>query len=166
MKTRNLLIYSLLIGGLGACSVQEKDKQSTEPDFESDVVYETATASDTVLVTEAMVERHFVRMPDTPQGYRVQALLDVVMAEDDAQILPFVYEHYAPDFIDQVPQNEHKTLLSRLQEQIKQAEVESIEDLENAYRVGLVSPLTNQAYMIDVYFEPAAPYKISGVRVL
>lgn len=168
MKTKYLLIYSIFIGSLAACSVQEKDKKDTGLDgFEMEPVeLEAATTSDTVLVTETMVERHFVRMPDTPQGYRAQALLEVVMAEDDTQILPFVHEHYAPDFIDQVSQMDHKALLRSLQQQIKDAEIESVEDLENTYRIGLMSNINNQEYVIDVHFEPEAPYKISGVRVL
>lgn len=170
METKNLLLYSLMMcSGLAACSVQEKDKQAAQSEFEmeSDLVYETATATDTVMVAELMVERHFVRMPDTPQGYRVQALLDVMMEEDDdEQLLPFVYEHYAADFIDQAPQNDHRAVLRRLREKIGNAEVEAIENIDNAYRISLVSPSDNQEYSLDVYFEPEAPYKISGVRML
>jgi hypothetical protein len=168
MKIKTLLIYSLIIGSLAACSVQDKDQQNQSTDnFEMEPVqYEAATTSDTVMVTEQMVERHFVRMPDTPQGYRAQALLEVVTAENEEQILPFVYEHYDPDFIDQVPQSDHQALLLHLQKQIQGADVESFEDLNNAYRIGVMSNLTNQEYLIDIYFEPEAPYKISGIRVL
>lgn len=167
MKTRNLLIYSLMLGGsLAACSVQEKDKQLAQDEYEAEVVYESATATDTTMVTELMVERRFVRMPDTPQGYRVQALLDVMLAEDEEELLSFVEEHYAPDFIDQAPQNDHKAILRSLKSKISNAEVEDIEDIDNAYRISLVNFAENQEYILDVYFEPGAPYKISGVRML
>ncbi|AHM62394.1 hypothetical protein D770_20725 [Flammeovirgaceae bacterium 311] len=168
MKIKSLLIYSLVIGSFAACSVQENDKKKNDlDDFEMETVqYEAATTSDTVMETEQMVERHFVRMPDTPQGYRAQALLEVVMAEDEEQILPFVFEHYDPDFIDQVPQSDHQRLLRHLQGQIQAAEVDSFENLDNTYRIGIISSLNNQEYLIDIYFEPEAPYKISGIRVL
>lgn len=168
MKSRNLLLYSLFIlGSLAAsCSVQEKEKQTAQDAPESDLVYESATATDTVMVTDLMVERHFVRMPDTPQGYRVQAMFEVMMAKDDEQLLPFVQEHYAPDFIDQAPQNDHSAILKTLRKKIANAEIESVENLENAYRISLFSSTDNQEYILDVYFEPSAPYKISGVRML
>lgn len=171
MKMKYLLLYSFVVLLSGACSVQEKDKNATagdDADLTSDLVYETAmaTAVDTVMVKDLMVEKHFVRLPDTPKGYRAQALLEVVMAADDAQILPFVQEHYAPDFIQQVPQNDHKALLKHLQQQTKEGEVTSFEDLEDAYRIGISSSHTKLGYTLDVYFEPEAPYRISGVRVL
>lgn len=171
MKTKHLLLYSFIVLLLGACSVQEKDKNATaddDGDLTTDLVYETAmaTAVDTVMVKDLMVEKHFVRLPDTPKGYRAQALLEVVLAADDEQILPFVQEHYAPDFIEQVPQNDHKALLKQLQQQTKEGEVTSFEDLEDAYRIGISSSHTKLGYTLDVYFEPEAPYRISGVRVL
>ncbi len=169
MKIKRLLIYSLAIGAFSACSVQDKDQKAATgggSELPTDLVYESATATDTVMVKDLMVEKHFVRMPDTPQGYRAQALLDLVMAADDEQILPFVQEHYAPDFIEQVPQNDHKALIRSLQQQIKEAEITDIEDLDDAYRIEFSSSSTNLGYTLDVYFEPEAPYRISGVRVL
>ena len=169
MKTKNLLIYSLFIGTISACSVQGNDqKQQSHQAADlglAELTYENATAYDTVLTTEPMVDRRFVRMPDTPQGYRVQALLEVIMARDEEQILPFVYEHYDPDFIDQVPQNKHKELLQQLQ-QLEAAGVEKLEKLDNAYRIGVETTEGSLGYTLDVYFEPEAPYKISGVRIL
>lgn len=171
MKTKQLLLGGLLIAAIStSCSsVQDKDKQAAEAaDMEGmpELVYEAATASDTLLLTENMVETHFVRLPDTPQGYRAQALLDILSAKEEEQILPFVYEHYAPDFIDQVPQAEHKELLQLLQQQIESAEVASVEELEHVYRIGLLNAAGNKEFVLDIAFQPEAPYKISGVRVL
>ena len=167
MKTKQLLIYSLIFGGLAACSVQEKDQkaQQHEDDALLAVSYDNMEASDTLLITEPMVDRRFVRMPDTPQGYRAQALLEVIMNNDEELILPFVFEHYDPDFIEQVPQSEHKRLLYQLQ-QLEGAGIESFEKLDGAYRIGVGASENRTAYTIDVYFEPEAPYKISGVRIL
>lgn len=168
MKIKILLIYALFVGSITACSVQDKDqqKQQTGSLGMEALIYEHATATDTVLRTDPMVERRFVRLPDTPQGYRAQALLDVILQQDEEQILPFVYEHYDPDFIAQVPQSDHKQLLRQLQQQAREAQIESFEKLDGAYRIGISNATSAGGYLLDVYFAPDAPHKISGVRVL
>lgn len=171
MKTKIPLLYSLLIAGLAACSVQEKETppEKLRPDFgdeDLELVHMLEDGEGDSLEVELMHENYFTSMPDTPQGYRIQAMLDALKSEDDEQLLPFVQEHYDPDFLVQVPENDHKDLLRQLREQLKQAEIETVSSLTDEYRIELLKAGSNEKRVLDIYFQPTAPYKISGVRIL
>lgn len=156
-----------LVTMLAACSIQEKEPQkhvAYTAGGES-VVYVQTANTDTVLYKDQMVERRFVRLPDSPQGARAKALFELISSSEQTAILPFVYEHYDADFIAQVPQKEHKQLLLYLQQQLANAQITSFEPLEGAFRLGLSSD-EEDLVLLDVYFAPLAPYKISGVRLL
>lgn len=166
MKIRITLLYCFLIAGLSACSVQGSEPQAFG-DEELVLVPMVDDAAGSALEVELMNETsNFSRIPDTPQGYRLQAMLDALLSEDDEQLSPFVIEHYDEDFLVQVPENDHKELLRKIRKQLKQTEIEGVSSQTHEYRLELHNTENSEKWVLDVFFQPTAPYKISGVRML
>ncbi|WP_040395975.1 hypothetical protein [Cesiribacter andamanensis] len=167
-----ILVYGLAMLTLASCSVQGGDPPALEADEELELVRMVDDSGAEPPGMEPMVntaledERPLLRLPDTPQGYRAQAMLDALMADDDEQLQPFLEEHYDPDFLVQVPQNDHKALLRQLQQHIRHSQIGSVSSLQHEYRIELLDSDAEQNKVLDIYFQPAAPYKIAGVRLL
>jgi hypothetical protein len=176
MKIGIQLLYCFLFAGLAACSVQ-----GSEPPAIGDEELELVHMVDEELELVRMVDDevgaplevvHMVEtagvspIPDTPQGYRILAMLDALQSEDDAQLSPFVAEHYDDDFLVQVPESDHRELLRKIREQLKQTEIESVSSQLGEYRLELLDTQSSKKWVLDIHFQPTAPYKISGIRML
>jgi hypothetical protein len=176
MKRYTTLLCCFLLASLGACSVQGNEQPAFE-DEELELVHMVDEELELVRMVDEevgaplevvhMVETAGVSpIPDTPQGYRILAMLDALQSEDDAQLSPFVAEHYDDDFLVQVPESDHRELLRKIREQLKQTEIESVSSQLGEYRLELLDTQSSKKWVLDIHFQPTAPYKISGIRML
>ena len=106
-----------------------------------------------------------VRLPETDQGYRSQALLVTLKGNSESEYLQFVTDNYAKHLLTDEQLGGLVQQVVQLRTLLADTYLNSLQASAEVYRLEMVREGTGQSYLLSIYFEEADRHKIKSIRI-
>lgn len=103
---------------------------------------------------------------ENPAEKRVKEIISLINKYDVTVANKYIMENYAPAFLQQLPMEEHRALIARINDEAKHLDLEFIETPKSDEAGALCRfELTDVWRQVLVRIEPSAPYRVIALHV-